>query len=125
MYILSLSSFASLIFNPFTILMGQGQKFLTWVRPGEPSFVWIWVGKFPPKIPNFSIFFSSDCVGLKNTRIKGGSASYLLWAKSMLGSGRIVVEATVYRAIEWDLLYQRLYPRLVLKCVALDPKLQL
>jgi len=42
---------------------------------------------------NFSIFFPLGQknyirVGSKSTRVKGGSASYLLWIKSVLGSGQ-------------------------------------
>jgi len=85
-------------------VMGPDQKFLTRVRSGQffvarvglgrVSHLWFGLGFgiFPQKASNFSIFFPSDQkksprVGSKCTWVKGGSASYLLWAKSKLGSG--------------------------------------
>jgi len=63
--------------------------------PGQVSHSWfgVGVGKFPPKISNFLILFPSGQkkslrVGSKSTQVKGGSASYLLWVKSMLGPGQ-------------------------------------
>jgi len=51
-------------------------------------------GKFPLKIPNFSIFSPSDQkkslqVGSKSIWVKARLASYLLGVKSMLGSGQV------------------------------------
>jgi len=51
------------------------------------------LGKFPLKMSNFSIFFPSGqkkllWVGSESTRVKAGSASYLLRVKSNLGSGQ-------------------------------------
>jgi len=69
--------------------MGPGQKFLTLVGSGH--FLMLSTsGNISPKNPNFSIFSPSGQkklhqVTLKNTRVKGGLATYLLWVKSMLG----------------------------------------
>jgi len=56
--------------------------------------VWLEFGKFPLKMSNFSIFFPSGqkkllWVGSESTRVKAGSASYLLRVKSKLGSGQV------------------------------------
>jgi len=72
------------------LAMSPGQNFLLleldWV-----SHLWFGFGKFPLKIPNFSIFSlqvkKSHHVGSKSTQVKDGLASYLLGVKSMLGSG--------------------------------------
>jgi len=84
------------------LVMGPGQKFLTWVGSsqfflalvglGRVSHLWFGseFGKFPLKMSNFSFFF---LLGQKNlsesTWVEGGSASYLLQVKSKLGSGRV------------------------------------
>jgi len=82
--------------------MGPGQNFLTpgwinflWLRLGRVSHLWFGfeLGKFPLKMSNFSIFFPSGLkkllrVGSEGTQVKAGSASYLLRAKSRLGSGQ-------------------------------------
>jgi len=52
---------------------------------------WFGFGKFPLKTSNFSFGskkISSGRVGSKSTWVKGGSASYLLLVKSMLGLGQ-------------------------------------
>jgi len=85
--------------------MRLGKTFLNWVEL-DKFFVaqvgsnWVshfWFeskfGKFPLKIPNFSIFSLSGQtkslqVGSKSTGVKDRSASYLLQVKSMLGSGQ-------------------------------------
>jgi len=56
---------------------------------GRVSHLWFGLefGKFPLKMSNFSIF--SLRVGSESTRVKAKSASYLLWVKSKLGSGRV------------------------------------
>jgi len=82
--------------------MGPGQKFLTRVRSffvaqvgsGQPFLIWVWIWKISPKNVHFSIFFlfMSKKISLgrvKSTWVKGGSASYLLRVKSMLGLGRV------------------------------------
>jgi len=82
------------------VVMGAGQKFLTWDRSiffalvgmGQPSLVWIWVWKISDKNPKFFSFSPSDpkkyLWGMsKSTSIKDGSVSYLLRVKSMLGLG--------------------------------------
>jgi len=68
--------------------LGSGQLFVAPVGSGQPFLVWVPV----LKIPNFSIFFrlgqnKNHWVGSKSTRVTDGSASNLLWVKSMLGSG--------------------------------------
>jgi len=76
--------------------MGPGQKFLTRVGSGQ-----IFIGQdglaicglgldlenFPLKCQIFHIF--SLRVGSESTRVKGGSASYVLRLKSKLESGRV------------------------------------
>jgi len=59
-------------------VMGLGQIFLTWVRSGQPSLVWVWIRKTPPKNHNFSIFFDSDQKKSLRVKVKDGPASYLL-----------------------------------------------
>jgi len=86
------------------VMMGPGQNFLTRVgsifcgsgQVGSGSNLWFGLefGKFPLKMSNFSIFFPSGQkkllrVGSESTRVKAGSASYLLRVKSKLGSGRV------------------------------------
>jgi len=82
------------------LVMSLGQKFLTLVRSGQfivarvgsgqPFIVWVWIWKISPK--NVKFFPSgrkkSLRVGSKSTRVKGGSASYLLRVKSKLESGQ-------------------------------------
>jgi len=68
---------------------GLGQFFVAWVGSAIFGF-----GKFLLKTSNFSIFFlrienKSHRVGSKSTWVKGGSASYLLQVKSMLGLGQV------------------------------------
>jgi len=62
---------------------------LSRVGSGQPP---LGLENFPLKIPNFSTFCPSgqkiSLVGSKNTWVKYRLASYLLWVKSMLGSGR-------------------------------------
>jgi len=70
--------------------MGPGQKFLTRVGSIFSGSGWVshlWFGldfqKFPLKMLKFSIVFLSGQkkslrVGSESTRVKGGSASYLL-----------------------------------------------
>jgi len=82
--------------------MGPGQNFFTGVR--SVQFFVARVGSaiyglglnfenFPLKMSNFSIFFSSGqkkslLVGSESTRVKAGSASYLLRVKSKFGLGQ-------------------------------------
>jgi len=54
--------------------------------------LWFGLRKYPTKMPNLSIFFplgqkKSHQVRSKSTRVKDGSASYLLLDKSMVQSG--------------------------------------
>jgi len=69
---------------------GSGSKIFDpgWVGSDHPSMVW--VRKIFPKIVKFFNFFTfgSKKISSKSTRVKGGSASYLLWIKSKLGSGQ-------------------------------------
>jgi len=66
-----------------------------WVRvnfSGRVSYLWFGFGKFPLKIPNFSIFTlgvkKTSLDWVKNFHVKDKSASYLLQFRSMLGSGQ-------------------------------------
>jgi len=76
-------------------VMGPGQNFLTRVGSGQPLMVWDRIWKISPiKMPNFSIFFPSGLkkllwVGSERTRVRAGSAFYLLRVKSKLGSDRV------------------------------------
>jgi len=74
------------------LVMGPGQKLFTQVGSifcgsGQVRHLWFGLefGKYPLKMSKFSIFFPS---GQKRTRLKGGSASYLLRVKSKLGEGQ-------------------------------------
>jgi len=76
--------------------VGSGQFFVARVGSGRVSHLWFGLefGKFPLKMSNFSIFYPSGQkkllrVGSESTRVKAGSASYLLRVKSKLGSGRV------------------------------------
>jgi len=76
--------------------VGSGQFFVARVGLGRVSHLWFGLefGKFPLKTSNFSIFFpwgqkKLPRVGSESTRVKAGSASYLLRVKSKLGSGRV------------------------------------
>jgi len=77
---------------------GSGSKIFDPGRVGSGWVSYLWfgleLGKFQLKTSNFSIFFPSGQkkllrVGSKSTRVKAGSASYLLRVKSKLGSGRV------------------------------------
>jgi len=52
--------------------------------------VWVWVWKISPKNVKFFNFGSKKSlrIGSKSTQVNGGSASYLQWVKSRLGSGQ-------------------------------------
>jgi len=70
--------------------------------PGWVSHLWFGLefGKLPLKTSNFSIFFPSGQkkllrVGLESTRVRAGSASYLLRVKSKLGSGLLASKSLV------------------------------
>jgi len=84
--------------------MGTGQKFLTWVGSGQffvarvgsgqPFMVWARIWKISPKNVKFFNFFPSGKkkslrVGSESTRVRAGSASYLLRVKSKLGLGQV------------------------------------
>jgi len=58
---------------------------LGWVGSGQPSLVWVW--KISSKNTTIFNFFPSNKKS-KSNWVKGGSASYLLRVKSMLGSGQ-------------------------------------
>jgi len=78
----------------FLTRVGLGQFFVARVGSGQPFLFGLEFRKFPLKTANFSIFFPSGQkkllrVGSESTRVKAGSASYLLWVKSKLGSGRV------------------------------------
>jgi len=81
--------------------MGTGQKLLTRVRSiffclgqvssdwVKPFLVWFWIWNISPIYPEFFNFFpfgskKSLRIGSKSTWVKDGSASYLLWIKSMI-----------------------------------------
>jgi len=78
-----------LFVNVVAMMMGLRNFF----DPSWVSHLWFGFGRFPLKIPNFSIFLpsgqnKSHQVGSKSTRVKDGLASYsyLLWVKNMLWS---------------------------------------
>jgi len=82
----SLTSFISLLIFICSFMMGLGQKYLTQVRSGQPP---LGSGKFPQKFKNFILGVKkSQRAVLKNTRIKDGSALYLLQVRNILGSGQ-------------------------------------
>jgi len=77
--------------------MGPGQNFLTRIGSGQVGSAIYGLGlnleNFLYKNIKFFNFFlfglkKSPRVGSKHTQVKGGSASYLLRVKSMLGSGQ-------------------------------------
>jgi len=83
------------------LVMGLGQKILTRVgsgqifvaRAGSASLVWVWIWKISLKNAKFFNFLpfglkKSHRGGSKSTRFRAWSASYLLWVKSMFGSGQ-------------------------------------
>jgi len=87
--------------------MGPGQKFLTRIASGRVSHLWFAFvfGKFPLKMSNFSNFFllgqkKSHLVGSNSTQVKGGPASGLLRAKSMLVLGQAPSLVGMVRALE-------------------------
>jgi len=43
--------------NPYMLVMGPNQSFLTRVRSGHPSLVWVWIWKISPKNLKFFNFF--------------------------------------------------------------------
>jgi len=68
------------------IVMGPGEKFLTWVEsgqffvvrvgPGRVSHLWFGFGKFPLKMSNFSIFslwVKNNIFGLGQRRLSTAS----------------------------------------------------
>jgi len=69
------------------VVIGPGETFLTQVRSGQPSMVWVWIWKISPKNIKCFNFFPSGSKKISSGRVKGGSAPYLLWVKSMLRSG--------------------------------------
>jgi len=77
----------------FLTRVGSGQFFVARVGSGQPFMVWVRNWKISAKNVKFFNFFPSGQkkllrVGSKSTRVKAGSASYLLRVKSMLGSGQ-------------------------------------
>jgi len=70
---------------------GSGSKIFD-PTSGQPSMVWVWIWKISPKNVKFFNFFPFRS---KSTRVKGGSASYLLRVKNKLRSGQ--VKAHLYR----------------------------
>jgi len=90
------------IVERFKLVMGPGSNYYDlgqvgsiFCGSGRVSHLWFGFefGKFPLKMTNFSIFFPSDKkkslqAGSESTWVEGGSASYLLWVKSKLGSGQ-------------------------------------
>jgi len=58
--------------------------------PGQPFMVWVWIWKISPKNVKFFNFFPFRSKKISSGRVKKyESASYLLWVKSKLGSGRV------------------------------------
>jgi len=78
------------------IVMGSGQIVFDLGQGGSAIF------GSGSEIPNISPFYPSGQkkslrVGSKSTRVKGKSASYLLWVQRILGAGR--VRAHLYRTM--------------------------
>jgi len=77
--------FGSKIFDP-------GRVNFLWLGSGRVSHLWFGLefGKFPLKMSNFSPSGQKKLlwVGSESTRVKAGSAFYLLRVKSKLGSGQ-------------------------------------
>jgi len=71
----------------FLVVMGPGQKFLT--RVGSAIYGLVWIGKICPRNVKFFNFLPFRSKKISSGRIGGGLASYLLWVKSKLGSGRV------------------------------------
>jgi len=69
-------------FDPDKNYPGQVGSIFCQVGSGQPFMVWVW--KISPK--NIKLYFL--CFRSKSTRVKSGSASYLLRVKSKLGSGQ-------------------------------------
>jgi len=70
------------LLNWYLVVMGPDQKFLTQVR--SPSLVWVWIWKI---FQFFSLCVKKiKGVGSKSTRVKDGSASYLLQVKRTISS---------------------------------------
>jgi len=76
----------------FLTLIGSGQFFVAQAGSGLVSHLWFGLGKFPLKIPNFSIFFllgQKKCLGVRSisTQVKDGRP--LIYCKSKVCSGRV------------------------------------
>jgi len=83
---------ASNFFDPNRV--GSGQFFVARVGSGQPFMVWVRTQKISLKTSKFSIFslrIKKNRFGSESTRVKAGSASYLLRFKSKLGSGQVKV----------------------------------
>jgi len=82
----------SKFFDPAQVNFLSGQLFI----------VWVWIWKISPKNVNFFPFGSKKflLVVSKSTWVKGGSASYLQWVKSKLGSGQGPSLANIKQLIE-------------------------
>jgi len=71
----------------------MGRVNFLWLGSGQPFMVWVRIWKISPKNVNFFNFFPFGSKKLlrvrsESTRVKAGSASYLLQVKSELGSGQ-------------------------------------
>jgi len=68
--------------------MGLGQFFDAWFRLCQAPMN---LENFSTKLPIFSLQVKNNLFGSgqKNSRVKGGLAPFLLWVKSMLGSGQV------------------------------------
>jgi len=109
-----------IFFEAKAVVMGPGQNFLTLVRSGQIFISRVGSAIFSlglafENFPLKSYIFQFLPFGPKKISsgwVKAGSASYLLWVKSMLGSGpistklgpeRLVIEIVLMKCI-WKLL---------------------
>jgi len=72
--------------------MGLGQKFLTWVRSGQPSLVWVCVWKISlknSKLSNFLPFGSKNLIGSGQNVHGSKPGQPFIYCRSKVCSGRI------------------------------------
>jgi len=68
------------------LVMGSGQKILTWVGSGQPSLVWVW--KIPPENTKLSVSVERSISGL-GQKVPGSKAGRpLIYCGSKVCSGQ-------------------------------------